>query len=587
MLKLAKKPSRALNIMAVLFVAAFAIFGVTYILRSSAATNANGCVGVNIPAGSDIQAAINANGINTTFCIQPGFFRITNVITPKAGSTLWGHPGTIINGAKPLTSWAASGSTWYTSGVLPPDYVENNYSVCEDTTTNLCKRAERVYRNNVLLTSVATLAEVGPGKFYSDYSANRVYVGDQPSGATMELSSVRRAITAPQANITIRDLTVEKFATLAQRGAIEINGAGWTVKNTELRFNHGAGLHIIGGGSKVTGNYIHHNGQTGITAWNNSGTLIDRNVISYNNTDGFWLNDGENGGIKITKNAMTISNNYIHHNRGMGVWADIDNRDVIISGNYISDNSADGVRYEISYDGLITGNILVRNGFDRGRSADGVYLGAGAAVLVNNSTNDIVEKNSFYDNDKGIGLVEANRGAGIFGTWELKDVTVRNNNVSLTGPAQHGLVQYVGNTGYYTSKGNTFTGNSYHFSPLTSNRFQWMNGLRTPAQWQAYGNDTTASGSKFDSVIPTPPAPPALVVGPQGGTTSTATPAPTASPTPSTASKGDIDGNGKINVIDLSMLLSSWGTNSAKADIDRNQIVNVLDLSILLVNWTK
>jgi fibronectin type 3 domain-containing protein len=49
---------------------------------------------------------------------------------------------------------------------------------------------------------------------------------------------------------------------------------------------------------------------------------------------------------------------------------------------------------------------------------------------------------------------------------------------------------------------------------------------------------------------------------------------------------GDVNGDGKVNVFDLSMLLSAWGTSNVPADINKDSIVNIFDLSILLSKWT-
>jgi hypothetical protein len=62
-----------------------------------------------------------------------------------------------------------------------------------------------------------------------------------------------------------------------------------------------------------------------------------------------------------------------------------------------------------------------------------------------------------------------------------------------------------------------------------------------------------------------------------------ATPTPT--PTP-IAGSGDINGDGKVNVLDLSALLAKWGTSDAAADLNHDGTVNVLDLSKLLASWT-
>jgi len=56
------------------------------------------------------------------------------------------------------------------------------------------------------------------------------------------------------------------------------------------------------------------------------------------------------------------------------------------------------------------------------------------------------------------------------------------------------------------------------------------------------------------------------------------------SPTPF-AVPGDIDGDGRVNGNDLSMLLASWGGTGA-ADLDRDGTVGGGDLGILLTGWT-
>ena len=75
---------------------------------------------------------------------------------------------------------------------------------------------------------------------------------------------------------------------------------------------------------------------------------------------------------------------------------------------------------------------------------------------------------------------------------------------------------------------------------------------------------------------------------PSGSATPTPTPTPTRTPTPTptpTAKIGDVNGDGSVNVIDLSLLLSKWGTNYTAADFNHDGTVNVIDLSQLLSHW--
>ncbi len=50
---------------------------------------------------------------------------------------------------------------------------------------------------------------------------------------------------------------------------------------------------------------------------------------------------------------------------------------------------------------------------------------------------------------------------------------------------------------------------------------------------------------------------------------------------------GDLNSDGTVNVLDLSLLLSSWGKSGVAADLNSDGTVNVFDLSLLLTNWGK
>lgn len=51
--------------------------------------------------------------------------------------------------------------------------------------------------------------------------------------------------------------------------------------------------------------------------------------------------------------------------------------------------------------------------------------------------------------------------------------------------------------------------------------------------------------------------------------------------------RGDINSDNVVNMTDLSMLLTAYGTNNSNVDLDGNSIVDIFDLSILLSNFSK
>ena len=52
------------------------------------------------------------------------------------------------------------------------------------------------------------------------------------------------------------------------------------------------------------------------------------------------------------------------------------------------------------------------------------------------------------------------------------------------------------------------------------------------------------------------------------------------------AKSSDINGDKKVNLIDFSIMLSSWNTRDSKSDLNCDDFVNLADFSILLFNWT-
>jgi len=72
-----------------------------------------------------------------------------------------------------------------------------------------------------------------------------------------------------------------------------------------------------------------------------------------------------------------------------------------------------------------------------------------------------------------------------------------------------------------------------------------------------------------------------------GGSSSSSSSAPSTGSAAS-SKRGDANGDGKVNILDLSIVLSSFNKNvSGSADLNKDGKVNILDLSILLTNWGK
>lgn len=57
-------------------------------------------------------------------------------------------------------------------------------------------------------------------------------------------------------------------------------------------------------------------------------------------------------------------------------------------------------------------------------------------------------------------------------------------------------------------------------------------------------------------------------------------------PDPDFGNRSDLNKDGKVNLVDFSILLFNWKTSDAVADINQDGTVNLTDFSIMLSNWT-
>ncbi|TCC65941.1 right-handed parallel beta-helix repeat-containing protein [Kribbella pittospori] len=450
---------------------------------------AKACVGTAIAVGADPQQVIDAAPEGTAFCFAKGVHRISRAIRPRAGDTLAGGKGVVLTGSVALSGWQRDGDRWVVRGVLPAAYPLKGQ--CEDNKTKPCQRGEQVFVDGKHLTRVMSLGELKPGTFFGDYASNAVYVGDDPDGRAVELSRTPTAIEKSADDVTVTGLTIEHFASLPQGGALQV-GPGWKVVSNEVRWNHAVGIMVIEGDrAELSRNTVADNGQLGIGQYKSEGVRITANLVTRNNTDGFWIADWESGGIKSTRSSGQVSGNDIVDNRGIGMWSDIAEYDRTISGNRIRGNAADGIRYEISYQAVIEQNVVEGNGYGTGRGSGG-SLWDGGGINVNTSAGVQVRGNLVKDNRNGISIQSRTRGDGPRGTYVLRDVTIEGNLVVMQdATSSTGVVE---NKGSPTRAGSvTFHHNSYQFTGPTP--FAHQGKTLTWPQWQEAGFDQDSVSS--------------------------------------------------------------------------------------------
>ncbi len=285
--------------------------------------------------------------------------------------------------------------------------------------------------------------------------------------------------------VTVQGLEIRNYAPPLQWAAVRaVETQNWVVTDNDI--HHNTGGVRIGHSIVVSDNHIHDNVQTGIMGQGDH-ALIEDNEVSYNNADlGVDLPPelAESGGMKITySRGVTIRGNHVHHNGKTGIWLDIDNIDIVIEDNLIEDNYRRGIFYEISYDAVIRGNTVSRNGVeDSGR---GYHRGG---IVIASSPNVEVHGNVVSGNGNGITATQQDRGSGEHGPRLLENLDVHDNTViqavGVSGVARDRSVD----DSVFTSQNNRFDSNVYHLG-RDPNYFRWMRRDISESGWKGYGND--------------------------------------------------------------------------------------------------
>ncbi|HEY7611664.1 MAG TPA: right-handed parallel beta-helix repeat-containing protein [Gemmatimonadales bacterium] len=435
--------------------------------------------------GDDLQAKLDSLPPGATLVLSAGYYRM-QFLQPKASQILQGEPGAILSGARELTGWQREGAVWVVGNQIQGG-TEGPGECLDDHP--YCRYPEDLFVDDSIQTVVGSVAEVAPGRWFFDYDADRIYLGTDPSGRRVETSVTARGIGGTAPGVQVRGLIIEKFASPGQGSAIHAGGDGWTVADNVIRWNHGTGLR---GGKRgfFLRNHILANGQMGIGGSVQDGLVVEDNEIAWNNTARY--DDGwESGGTKFTStDGLTVRNNWVHHNFGPGLWTDIDNVNVLIEGNTIEDNGAYGIQHEISYAAVIRNNIVRRNGGSAGYGrCDGTSSCAGIAV--HNSRDVEIVGNALTDNFNGIVLLEDDRGSGVLGPWQTRNVWVHDNVVSQSrsGSIAGGIRVRVNQNIVYTPAGGLrWTGNKYELEG-SGRYFLWLGSEVTDSEWRDVGHD--------------------------------------------------------------------------------------------------
>ncbi|MGY4320620.1 hypothetical protein ACVWW1_009947 [Bradyrhizobium sp. JR3.5] len=422
---------------------------------------------ISILPDEPIQPAVDRAEVGAAFCLKNGIHR-SQAVRPRKNQRFYGEGRTILNGSRILTDFSREGTYWVASG---QNQQGRRVGSCVRSAP-ACNLPEAVFVDDVPLTQVLTKNDVTSDRFYFDHSTGKIFLANDPSAHKVEVTVAAFAFDSTAPGILIKNLIIEKYASVGQKGAVQAQDAnGWVVENCELRLNSAAGI-AVGSGTRIRDCDIHHNGQIGITGVGRD-VVIERNRVFANNTREFNPN-WEAGGVKLAVSSnVVMRDNRVYDNRGPGLWCDIECRDVLYEGNIAEGNSEAGIFHEISFAAVIRNNKLRHNGLGKGG-----FWGNNLLIAASQDV-DVYGNELIISAGKcGVILVDQGRRTKSGELYKTRNNHIHDNDMKFEGAVCAGAASDVGpdnaNADVIETGNNRFDHNVYRISrESTPVRFAW------------------------------------------------------------------------------------------------------------------
>ena len=334
--------------------------------------------------------SVASNG--DTIVMRGGTYRVGAINVAKE-VTIQGYQGDEVwfDGADIISSgsWVVDGAQWRLDSspsgdlTLAAAAVEDSSQI--DVSHPLAGSPQQVFRNGAKLTQVASKAAATSGKFFYDEGTNKLYIGDNPVGATTEVTTRAKALDVSTSNVTLRSLGFRNYGSTLNPGAVGVGGSytmaavqvsgGSNILISKCWFYRAAARGLfIGSCTGVTVNdcKLVYNGMNGVDVFSSDDTVIQNCRIYGNNAEGYALTAGAHATIAgskvVTSDGVIFRDNIIDSNNATGIWFDLECTNAVVTGNVLASNNLHGIMYEVSGGAIIASNLIYRN------TQNGIYL---------------------------------------------------------------------------------------------------------------------------------------------------------------------------------------------------------------------
>jgi parallel beta-helix repeat protein len=460
----------------------------------------SGCDPTFVPADApQIQARMNACPAGTHYTFAAGTYRLVAKIIPKQGDQLFGAGsapgGTRFTGAKVLTGWSKSGTAWVHGGAVKAGVMHDK---CASGTA--CKYQDWLFRNGWFLSrKLAPCTKLGAKQFCTDYTAKKIYIGFNPSGYTLEYSTVVQFMVGYRfPDVTVGHFSYDKFANFG--GALQ-GGAGWDIVDVHGHHNHACGVSLLkstaANPATISGSTFDYNGYHGYCDPGDDPT-VEGSHFNYNNRLGF---DHGGGMILHGVDLGLYKGNTFSYNTGPGLAMENNakgegTQGVRIIGNTFAKNTGVGLRAFNACDVVIDSNTSTGN--------------HSFAIDIANSSNNTVSNNTVVVPSSAVGGGIRVYAKNMGGSNNCGALAAARNNAVSGNDITMGTVADIGpfgningtvNAGGFIS-GESFTDDNYHMpgGNCSVQTWSWWDGATQRkvgfSGWQrSYAQDQAPSGT--------------------------------------------------------------------------------------------
>jgi hypothetical protein len=371
-----------------------------------------------------ITKALAVTPAGGTIVVRGGVYRgALGAIKRKVTIQAYPHEQVWVNGSVVATSFTQGTSDWTTP--YTANLCDNCYPAQELAPGYpAAGLPEQVFVDGTPLQQVTSAGALATGTFFVDHANHQIDLFDDPTGHTVEVTTVASAFTmsSAAAGSMIRGIGFEHFGPVFQSGtnvAAMVSAANVTFDNDTFAWSAGRFLGIYGNNNVVTNSKFLDNGLNGLTGNKISGLDFENNEVAYSNYERWDITPSpyaQIGGVKLTGVAYTVMRgNDFHDNYANGLWFDCQSHDQTIVDNLVENNAGHGIADEISANSIIAGNIIAENGRD--------------GLKISGSNNVEVWNNTSVDNGWAqIGVYEDPRHSSTnVATEDTTNVRIENN----------------------------------------------------------------------------------------------------------------------------------------------------------------